>query len=418
MRLRKNSIKVAGCLAAALAVFAMGVNCARYVPAVKRVIYSAFDFNFGFDAARLARADGNPPLLHNLGDLLVDNVEKPFLSRVSNDNIYMYIYCMDLDGFPFLEENDYLLNRLVVNKHYSEGVDQYAQNTAGGRIRFKTDSPTIDIKITLDKPIFVPWASHYSTAGTDVYKIVDGERIWLATISPYSENERNLNQNITVGNGAEMTDIVIYLPQYAQIDNFEIGLEKGSHIASPTPYTIEKPIVFYGSSITQGSSASRSGLSLPALVANRRDADFVNFGFSGFARGEQSVAEEITRIDMSAFVMEYDHNADTPEDLAKTHYAFYKTVRDAHSKVPIVMLSRISGGYSISESEAAERTDIIRQTYERAKSDGDNNVFLIDGSNLFLKNAEFYLADGKHPNDLGMTVIAEAIEKCLGALEK
>jgi lysophospholipase L1-like esterase len=394
--LRQYGVRVLAYLLVAAFIFGGGLLCGHYAPQIKSRFKSALAANSGFDASRLARVA-----------VIVDSIGKPYLSRVSADDIYnththTHTNVIDLAGFAFLEDNNYSLNRLVEAKSYSEGVDRHAGSTAGGRLRFRTNSPTLDFNITLDRPIISPWSSAYGAAGTDVYKIVDGERIWLATV--YDED-----QIVQLNTDSEMTDIVVYLPTYAGIANMDIGFEKGSALAPPTAYTKEKPIVFYGSSITQGSSASRPGLNFPALVADYFNADFINLGFSGSARGEQSVTEDIARIDMSAFVMEYDHNADTPAELSATHYNFYKTIRDAHPDIPIIMLSRISGGYSTSAEETAERVGIIRETYERATTEGDTNIFFISGSELLLKNAEYYLSDGKHPNDLGMAAIAEAI---------
>lgn len=144
------------------------------------------------------------------------------------------------------------------------------------------------------------------------------------------------------------------------------------------------------------------------IIQKTFEADFVNEGFSGSALGEQSVAKAITEIDMSAFVMEYDHNAATIGDLRDTHYNFYRTIRTAHPKIPIVLLSRISGGYSIDLEETAQRDAIILDTYKRALSEGDTNIYFIDGCDISRRDAGM-LADGKHPNDYGMRAIADEI---------
>ena len=92
---------------------------------------------------------------------------------------------------------------------------------------------------------------------------------------------------------------------------------------SPTPYVVEKPIVFYGSSITEGGCASRVTNAYPALLSKWLNADYINLGFSGSAKGEIPVAEFIAEQSMSAFVYDYDHNAPNPEHLAATHEAFF-----------------------------------------------------------------------------------------------
>ena len=49
-----------------------------------------------------------------------------------------------------------------------------------------------------------------------------------------------------------------------------------------------------------------------------------------------------------------------------------------------------------------ERNSIIRQTYETALAEGDQNVYFIDGRELLLPEArEHSLVDNTHPTDLG-----------------
>ncbi len=338
------------------------------------------------------------------GQRWLEAVQNPI--KLSDDTTYEYVTMDDPGintyGFPFARGGT--LNRLKINESYSTGVDIYAKHTAGGRIRFRTDSPVLHVCVEFDNIVTVPWSSLYGTAGLDVY---NGDK-WLATVCPYTGGEKNISQEIETKTENSIADITITLPTYASIKSLKIGIKSGSKIEAATPYTIQKPIVFYGSSITQGCSASRGSLGFPNLVADHFDADFINEGFSGSALGEAKVAKTLAEIDMSAFVMEYDHNAETPDDLSASHYNFYKIIRSAHPDIPIVLLSRISGGYSIDAEETAQRDLIIEGTYNKANAEGDTNIYFIDGCDVSLGDADM-LADGKHPNDCGMRAIADAI---------
>lgn len=338
-------------------------------------------------------------------------------SLVKKDDYVFYNAVLDpfqVEGFAFMEQNDNRLNRLIADKHYSDGVDRYAQHTAGGRVRFSTDSPSFCIKAEISDSITMPYHTEYGSVGMDVYLQNDEGRTWMQTLVHGGGVIQYHTSDIV-----QYNTFIVTLPQYAVVEKIQIGIEKGYGIAAPQyDYAVKDPIVFYGSSITQGAAASRTGTSFPFLVADYFNADYLNFGFSGSAKGEQSVAQDIASIQMSAFVMEYDHNADTVGDLKETHYDFYKAIRDANPDIPIVMISRLSGGYFISETEAQQRVEVIKQTYERAVSEGDDNLFFIDGSRLRDKyGADCLLADGKHPNDYGMWVISRAvIEKLRGNL--
>ena len=81
-------------------------------------------------------------------------------------------------------------------------------------------------------------------------------------------------------------------------------------------YRIKKPVVYYGSSITQGGCASKPGSSYESILSRRFDCDYINLGFSGTAKGEDEIVDYIKGLEMSVFVMDYDHNAPTTEHLA------------------------------------------------------------------------------------------------------
>jgi lysophospholipase L1-like esterase len=173
-------------------------------------------------------------------------------------------------------------------------------------------------------------------------------------------------------------------------------------------YTHQKPIVFYGSSITQGGCASTPGGDYAGRVSRKFDADYINLGFSGSAKGEEAIMKYIASLDMSVFVYDYDYNAPDAEHLRKTHYAGYRTVREAQPELPIIMMS--SPNYDNIGHNMAERRDVIAASYERALAEGDTNVYFVDGKEHFATfNADECTVDGIHPNDLGFHRMAEAL---------
>ena len=168
----------------------------------------------------------------------------------------------------------------------------------------------------------------------------------------------------------------------------------------------EKPVVYYGSSITQGGCASRPGNAYTAAVARRFNANHINLGFSGNALGEMEMAEYIADISMSAFVFDYDHNAPTLEHLENTHKPMFDIIRKSNPNLPIVMLTRPK--YKTWWYEDKCR-DIIKATYDIARANGDENVYFIDGTTL-METAGFEgTVDSAHPNDLGFSSMAKAV---------
>jgi hypothetical protein len=166
--------------------------------------------------------------------------------------------------------------------------------------------------------------------------------------------------------------------------------------------------LYYGSSITEGGCCSKPGNAYNAFISRWLDADYYNMGFSGAAAGELDVCDYLNTIEKSIFVMDYDHNAPSPEHLKETHEPFYKRIREYDKNVPIVMISRPNP--ELDPEDANKRFEVIKETYENAKASGDNNVYLIDGRTFFgTVDREACTADKIHPNDLGMFRMAEVI---------
>jgi len=285
-------------------------------------------------------------------------------------------------------------------------VPALALHTAGGRIRFCTDSGAIAVLV---KPLQGGMSPHMpltGATGCDIY--VGG--VYSYTCKPSDADGGAYDGVVEKGPGVSL--IEINLPLYNGIAALWIGLEDTARITPPTPYRMDDPVLFYGSSITQGGCASRPGNAYPAFLGRWLNLDHVNLGFSGCGRGEPVMAEYIASLNLSAFVMDYDHNAPTAEHLMATHERFFKIVRKAHPRLPVLALSKPD--VERDPEFYAARREIIRRTCDRAAAAGDDRVWFIDGEALFgTENRDACTVDGSHPNDLGFLRMAEAIRPVL-----
>ncbi len=306
-----------------------------------------------------------------------------------------------------------------VAKEMGYGVPFLHLNTTGGRVRFKTDSPYISIRAVMPRPVVAPHHAMSGSLGFDVY--ADGLHVRSAFppvgyegYAPVFDIDRDFNSLVSFDLPAGedgMRDITVYMPLYTGIDSMEIGVAPDAVIAEGNEYKYKTPIVFYGSSITHGCAATRPSNSYTAIVANRLDSDFINLGFSGNARGDDAIAEYISALDMSLFVYDYDHNAPTIEHLKKTHKPMFDKIRKANPNLPIIMMSRPD---HIKLPDKAERTAVVRATYDAAIADGDKNVYFIDGIELFDNTLrENSTVDGTHPTDIGFASMAERVLKAI-----
>ena len=140
--------------------------------------------------------------------------------------------------------------------------------------------------------------------------------------------------------------------------------------------------------------------------------DFINLGFSGNCKGEESMVKYIASLDVSLFVCDYDHNAPTAEYLENTINNLYNVYRKAKPNVPIVLISKPNYYFRGKVDKGAKnRLKVLKSLYNEAIKKGDKNIYLIEGKNLFKQNYDLCTVDGTHPNDLGFYFMAKEIEK-------
>lgn len=282
-------------------------------------------------------------------------------------------------------------------------------HTSGIRLRLRTDSSFIAIHAEwggMTKMSHMPFSG---SSGFDIYRIVDGEQRFAGAYIPKMDSDKGFES--LLGAAGVMTDYVIDFPLYNGVSKLYIGVKNTATFEDPAEYSLKDPIVFYGSSITQGGCASRPGNSYSAMLSRRFDADFINLGFSGNAKGEPEMAEYISNLKMSAFIYDYDYNAPNIEHLEKTHYPFFKIIRDKNPTLPIIILSR--PGYKHNANTLAWK-NVIMATYEKAKNDGDQNVYFVDGAEIYKGDLRDSMSvDGCHPTDLGFYGFYETLKPIL-----
>ena len=288
-----------------------------------------------------------------------------------------------------------------VAKSVSEFVGLQHTYCAGGRVRFVTDSPYIAIHAEFGR---VCRMSHFPLTGSrgfDLYQ--DG--IYRKTFVPPWYEEAGFESIYDVQETG-MHEYLLHFPTYSEMPAFYIGLAEGCNIRPAPAYRLSKPVVFYGSSITQGGCSSRPGNAYSNIISRRLDVDHINLGFSGNAKGEMEMAEHIASLDMAAFVSDYDYNAPNAEHLAATHERLFQCVRKAHPDIPILLLPRPKFYPS---AEDQERAAIVRRTYENAIAAGDRNVYFLSGPELMALCGNEGTVDGVHPTDFGFYSMAKAI---------
>ena len=348
----------------------------------------------------------------------ISKIDKNFKveTKIEREGLTFY----DADEAPFKvcgvyrDGDHYVRMPADVAKSVSEGVFGLHVHTAGGRVRFVTNSPYVAISVKVNHAYKM---SHFTFAGSIGCDMYNGTR-YIGTIVPptnvQTEYEGVINLPFCDNLPREYT---INMPLYSGVDKIYVGIKEGSVLEAAPEYEITTPVVYYGSSVTQGGCASRPGNAYQNIISRELDSDFINLGFSGSARAEDEIANYIASLNMSAFVYDYEYNSTTFEHYQKTHERMFKIIREKNPDLPIIMVSRPK--YYLSPSERRFFEEVLMVTYNNAVAEGDKNVYYIDGMTFFPEGMrEAALVDNVHPTDVGFWCMARVIGEKLKQILK
>lgn len=281
----------------------------------------------------------------------------------------------------------------------SEEVAHLSLHTAGGRVRFATDSKRIAIRASMHAIEKMP---HFALTGSGGFDLFEGTGYLATFIPPFGFVDGFSSQKVL--EERKPRQLTLHFPLYSGVRELHIGIEDGALLQAAPAYP-EAPMVFYGSSITQGGCASKPGCTFPAMVGQLLGHDHVNLGFSGSCKGEAAMAEHLACLDMSAFVCGYDHNAPTLAHLEKTHLPLVRAVREAHPDIPIVLFGRPKA--ALNDEECARRA-VVEATCRAV-----GGIFIPNEALIPAEVTSWATVDGVHPNDLGFYHMAKAISAAL-----
>jgi len=318
---------------------------------------------------------------------------------------------VQINGLPWYGENGGELYRLPVKLKdtYRPPVWELAQEPSGGRIRFRTDSSTVAIRLEYPHPPNGKNMHAFGQTGVDLY--ADGAYRATAIASTDAGPGKTIEYTYFKDQPRVDREITLYLSLYIPVKVLGIGLDPQAHLHAAMPFALSTPVVFYGTSITQGGCASRPGMSYQAILARMLNLDFVNLGFSGNGKGEPELARAVASINASVYVLDFAQNNPTVDSLTEVYAPFLDVIRKAHPETPIVVVTPI---YTARESWARDARlegmrELIRTVAAQRIASGDRHLEIIEGTDLLGPARGDGLVDGTHPNDLGFEWMAEGI---------
>lgn len=285
------------------------------------------------------------------------------------------------------------------------------QAPSGGRIRFATDASALGLRVCYPDLNYMNNMPRTGHLGVDLY--VDDD--YWRTVYPTETAE--VEQVVFEDLPGEWREICLYLPLYGAIEVQAIGLSEDAGVEAPEPFAADKPVVYYGSSITQGGCATRSSMSYQAILGRMLNLDFVNLGFSGNGLGEPEVAAAVAEIDASCFVMDFIANCPDAAYGERVYAPFLQVLRDEHPETPIICCTpnfMTPEDWNPATPLPAMR-EVIRRAYRDRVAAGDQHITLVEGYDMLGPDDREGLCDGVHPNDLGFQAMAAGL---VGAVER
>lgn len=288
-----------------------------------------------------------------------------------------------------------------------------SRDSAGMMVRFKTDATVLWADYTLFKDRLAGAnMTAIGASGLDLYaRDTVGRWRWVGVTRPAGKTVR---QEIIKGLAPGFREYALYLPLYNGVEKLSIGVPPGAKLEKLAPRS-EKPIVFYGTSITHGASASRPGMVHTAILGRRLDRPVINLGFSGNGRMDAEVGEFLVKVDAAVFVIDCLPNMGA-EDVRKKCLPLVKQLRAAHPATPIVLVEdrRNTNSWILPARNAHHTANhaALRECFEQLQQQGVSRLYYVRGDDLLGADDEG-TTDGSHPSDLGFVRQADIFEPVL-----
>lgn len=296
-----------------------------------------------------------------------------------------------------------------------------SRHSAGMAVRFVTDATTIQARWTLTSAnLAMDHMAATGVSGLDLYvKSEDGKWRWLNVGRP---KEQTNVQKLASGIPEGKREYLLYLPLYNGVSSVELGIPKTSALekAPPYPAAREKPILFYGTSITHGACASRPGMPHPSILGRRFQRPVINLGFSGNGRMDPELGVLFGEVDPAVYVIDCLPNMPATQVAERTE-PFVRALRKARPDTPILLVEdrTYSDAFIVKSKRERNRTSRIefRRAFERLQKAGVKNLHYLEGDHLLGDDNEGTV-DSSHPNDLGFMRQADAFAVALAPLLK
>lgn len=329
-------------------------------------------------------------------------------------------FTIEGQGWPGMVKNRYDRLPAAAEAAVRKEVWKLSNNTAGLYVSFITDARNIKVSYGVKEKLALNQMPATGVSGVDLYALTKDNQ-WKWVKGQYLSFK---NDTISVSFDQLYSESVkayrLYLPLYNTPKWFEMGIDQKSYFKTLSDK--KKPVIVYGTSIAQGSSASRPGMAWTAILNRKLNMPVINLGFSGNGRLEPEITSLIAEKEAAVFVLDCLPNlmifseTEAKDKILKA----VETIRSKHPLTPIVLTEHADATISLVNADRQKPFIVIntlmKKLFIQMKKQGVKNISLLTAEEIGLNIDS--TADGIHPSDLGMMQYANAYEKLIRTLIK
>lgn len=293
------------------------------------------------------------------------------------------------------------------------------KNTPGLYLKFITNSKKISIRWESLNDFSMAHMTKVGTAGFDLYCFKNNHWQFVNSFFPTGRiSSYTVMANIDNSN----QEYMLNFPLYDGIAKIEIGIDSLSTITNSKlkfPQN-DHPIVAYGTSITQGGCASRPGMAWTNILTRHLNRTVINLGFSGNARLDFEIANLMTQIESSLYILDFLPNVNE-KIVNEKAYQFIEILSKKKPNTPILIID--CPLLPQSEYDTTMKDDILTKNkailkiFNKLKSQGNKNIYFISTKKFIITDNEGTV-DGIHFTDLGHYRFEQEIESIIKSIIK
>lgn len=292
----------------------------------------------------------------------------------------------------------------------SDSIPDKAAKSAGVRLRFEANSPSIAATLVLEEG---PEASNR-------IDLVRGGHVLL------THNLRSGENRIAFHHlGSDNRIDEIWLPVFGAVAVGSLNVEDGTRLAPAADSRVRW--LTYGSSITHCRTAASPARTWPATAARALDLSLTCLGFGGSCQLDPMVGRLMRDLPCDLVTMKlginvYGSASHNRRSFQPAVIGLVKLLRERHPDIPVGLITPIFGVDRETKPNGAGMTlenyrEELRAAHAALRDHGDDGLFLFEGFDLLGPGDAHLLPDQLHPNAEGYELMGErAVDNILRPL--